>query len=291
MKATALTANVDARFDKAFPEACAKIGCKPIDLLGVMFSESTCSPAAHNRSPAQVKDKATGKLRDSLPSERYNAVGLIQFMPATLIGLGWRDGYEAFKSLSASQQLPYVIAYFTPWQKSGAPWDSAGRLYQACFLPGTLATKRKPEDVLTARKGPLGWAYEANMVFDVNGDGAITIGELTAAVMRNARGPRWLELLARLGVEVPVLERGNALAVALEGGTRELDVFLRSISGVQEALERLGYSVGEHGIDGFYGNDTRAAVLKFQAEHEIKVDGRVGPETRGTLALALMTAA
>lgn len=288
---TALTANVDPRFDTAFPEACARIGCKPIDLLGVMFSESACSPAAHNREPGMVKDKATGELRPSLPSERYNAVGLIQFMPPSLVGLNWRDGYEAFKHLSASQQLPYVVAYFQPWQKDGAPWDSAGRLYQACFLPATLKSKRAPEDVLTGRGGPLGWAFEANKGFDANGDGVITISELTDAIFRNAKGPRWLELLERLGLEAPESDESTELGDAMSGGERKLDTYLRSIRGVQQALERLGFPVGEHGVDGFYGNDTREAVLAFQKEHEIKVDGRVGPETRRTLALALLTAA
>lgn len=286
-----LTLDIDPRFDKAFPEACARIGCKPLDLLGVMFSESACSPAAHNKAPAKIKDPKTGVLRDTLPAERYNAVGLIQFMPATLIGLGWRNGYEAFKHLSASQQLPYVVAYFAPWQKDGAPWDSAGRLYQACFLPGTLASKRASDDVLTARKGPLGWAYEANMTFDANGDGAITIGELSAAVMRNATGARWRELVARLGLELPVLERPEELGDALAAGEADLDVYLRTVKGTQEALERLGYSVGPKGVDGFYGADTRRAVMAFQGDHELVADGRVGPLTREALALALLTAA
>ena len=289
---TDLTRDIDPRFDKVFPEACAKIGCKVIDLAGVIFSESGARPAAHNKSPGTVRDKVTKEIRPSRPEERYNAVGLIQFMPATLKGLQWRDGYEAFKHLSASQQVPYMIAYYQPWQKTGAPFDSAGRLYQATFLPGTLATSKAPDDVLTARGGRLGWAYEANQVFDANGDGAITIGELTEAVHRNARGPRWLELLGRLGVDVAELEAGDDddLSAALEGGEGEIEVFLRSVRGVQLALTKLGYSVGEHGIDNFYGRDTRAAVLKFQADHELAVDGRVGKITRGELALALLTA-
>lgn len=297
MKATALTANVDARFDTAFPEACARIGCKPIDLLGVMFSESAASPAAHNQAPSQVRDKVTGEWRPSLPAERYNAVGLIQFMPATLLGLGWRNGYEAFKHLSASQQLPYVIAFFSPWQKTGAPWDSAGRLYQACFLPATLATQRDPSEVLVAKAGRLGWAYEANMTFDHDGDGRITIQELTDAIQRNAKGARWTELLERMGLADDFDTSSSftrppaTFSEAVASSDEELIAYLSTPRGAQEALVRLGYSVGPKGVDGFFGTDSRAGMSKFQLEHELTVTGVADACSRVDLAIAIRTAA
>lgn len=46
---------------------------------------------------------------------------------------------------------------------------------------------------------------------------------------------------------------------------------------IQEDLEKLGYYRGD--IDGIYGSKTRLAVLRFQKENDIKVDGIVGPKT------------
>jgi hypothetical protein len=64
------------------------------------------------------------------------ATGLIQFMPKTLVGMGWTAGPDAFKVLTAEAQMPYVHRYLAPWKKYGL--GSAGRLYQATFRPGTL---------------------------------------------------------------------------------------------------------------------------------------------------------
>lgn len=253
------TLDIDRGFEKNFPEACRKIGCKPIDLLGVIFSESGGRSHAHN--------------------PHGDASGIIQFMPATLLGLGYRSGHAAFRHLTWTEQLRYVIAYFFPWQKDGAPWDSAGRIYQAVFLPGTLKTVKGADGVLCERVGKkrLGWAYEANAALDANGDGRITVGELTEAVMRNARGPRWLEALARLGIEAPAHELRD------HDGDGAIDVV--TSADVQAALNRLGIDVGA--ADGIVGPKTRAGIIAAQTRAGIKADGIAGPITRGVLEEAL----
>ena len=48
---------------------------------------------------------------------------------------------------------------------------------------------------------------------------------------------------------------------------------------LQEALEKLGYSVGKYGADGSFGDDTLAAVIKFQEDNGLDNDGEVGPLT------------
>ena len=48
---------------------------------------------------------------------------------------------------------------------------------------------------------------------------------------------------------------------------------------VQTALLCHGYSVGSAGIDGYCGNDTDAAIKAFQRDHNLEVDGYVGPAT------------
>ena len=48
---------------------------------------------------------------------------------------------------------------------------------------------------------------------------------------------------------------------------------------LQETLIRKGYSVGSYGADGDFGQRTYDAVVQFQREHGLEVDGIVGPET------------
>jgi murein L,D-transpeptidase YcbB/YkuD len=53
------------------------------------------------------------------------------------------------------------------------------------------------------------------------------------------------------------------------------------VEGYQKRLAELGYFVGS--IDGVYGSLTRSAVLTFQQENSLKVDGKIGPMTRAAL--------
>ena len=47
----------------------------------------------------------------------------------------------------------------------------------------------------------------------------------------------------------------------------------------QKQLERKGYSVGKCGVDKKYGRDTESATKKYQKEHGLVVDGKVGIKT------------
>lgn len=67
-------------------------------------------------------------------------------------------------------------------------------------------------------------------------------------------------------IDVPTSRRGTA------------------VRDVQQALERLGYSVGPPGLDGIRGKYTIAAVQAFQKDNPpLEVDGDPGPETVGKL--------
>lgn len=48
---------------------------------------------------------------------------------------------------------------------------------------------------------------------------------------------------------------------------------------IQEKLIKLGYNVGAHGADGYFGRSTYDAVVKFQRENGLLVDGIVGMGT------------
>jgi peptidoglycan hydrolase-like protein with peptidoglycan-binding domain len=56
---------------------------------------------------------------------------------------------------------------------------------------------------------------------------------------------------------------------------------------LQRDLARLGYTIGSAGVDGVFGNDTEAAVLKFQQDHNLVADGVVGPQTGRALEAAI----
>lgn len=52
-----------------------------------------------------------------------------------------------------------------------------------------------------------------------------------------------------------------------------------SVKRCQEYLVKAGFSVGEKGVDGKFGVDTRKAVMEFQDKNGLFVDGIVGPKT------------
>jgi hypothetical protein len=259
MTATFHTQDIDELFFPRLDEVASELGAQPRHMLAVMYSESGCRADAWNDNPKNLP-----------PEQRWNASGLIQVMPTTLRGLGWADGHAAFRRLSATEQLTYVRRYYDPYR---GHLDTVAGLYVATFLPALVNHAGDPMFVLTAKGGPLGWAYAPNAAFDTNGDYAITVAELEDAVMRNCRGPRWAELNARLsgGDGGPVVAAGP--------------FDLRTTMGLQSALTRLGYDVGA--IDGIPGPKTRATVAAFQSDHQLTVDGVYGQQTRAVLEAAL----
>ncbi len=253
------TGDLDGLFFLRLEDIARELSAKASDMLAVMYSESGCSAKAHNDNPKSLP-----------PEKRWNASGLIQFMPQTLLGLGWTKGHAEFRKLTATEQLPFVRRYYLPY---GGFLGSVGGLYVATFLPALIRHAGNRDFVLTAKNGPLGWAYAPNAAFDANHDFAITVGELEDAVRRNCRGPRWTELLIRLNGMAPV-----------EGDpTDEPD--LRTTRGIQIALARLGIDPGP--ADGIVGPRTRGAVGEFQRGAGLVVDGVVGPRTRAALEEAL----
>ena len=48
---------------------------------------------------------------------------------------------------------------------------------------------------------------------------------------------------------------------------------------LQNKLKLLKYDIGKFGADGQYGRDTKAAVIKFQRDHNLIQDGLAGPKT------------
>jgi hypothetical protein len=252
------TDDLDDAFFPRLHAIAGELGAEAIDMCRVMMSESGVRADAHNDGPPGVPDE-----------KRYHASGLIQFMPATLPGVGWTSGHAAFRRLTATQQLDYVRRYYLPHRGHLA---SVGGLYVATFLPALTVHAGDPSFVLTAKDGPLGWAYAPNAVFDTNRDLAITVGELEQAVARNCKGSRWSEIASRCGG-----------TFVLEPADDEID--LRTTLGIQRALSRLGFDTGP--LDGIVGPLTRSAVVSFQVSRGLACDGVVGPLTRAALLAAI----
>jgi Putative peptidoglycan binding domain/CHAP domain len=61
----------------------------------------------------------------------------------------------------------------------------------------------------------------------------------------------------------------------------------RDVLDLQERLAALGYSPGRR--DGIFGDATAAAVRDFQRDHDLEVDGIVGPKTFEALTVAKPT--
>ena len=56
---------------------------------------------------------------------------------------------------------------------------------------------------------------------------------------------------------------------------------------LQEALIRLGISCGDYGADGEFGDCTEMAVLAYQKQHALEIDGEYGPLTHASLMAEL----
>jgi peptidoglycan hydrolase-like protein with peptidoglycan-binding domain len=72
------------------------------------------------------------------------------------------------------------------------------------------------------------------------------------------------------------------------------NVSLGKVKAVQQALVNAGYYIGntgdnEDGVDGIFGKNTRAAVIKYQGDNGIKQTGNVGTITSGKLGVSPLT--
>lgn len=65
--------------------------------------------------------------------------------------------------------------------------------------------------------------------------------------------------------------------------------FTREVTLLQEDLMAAGYELPLWGADGGYGDETVNAVMAFQDDHDLLMDGVVGQESRGVLNALLNT--
>lgn len=73
------------------------------------------------------------------------------------------------------------------------------------------------------------------------------------------------------------------ITVTASAATLALGARGEEVKKLQQVLSEKGYDVGA--IDGIYGKKTKEAVIAFQKENGLKVDGIAGPETLGKLEI------
>jgi hypothetical protein len=193
-------------FYNKFKQLSSELGLNAEDLLAIIFSESGGNPQAFNQSS--------------------KAVGLIQFLPSTLKGLGWQGSVEEFKSVAAEEQLDYVKKFIDNIKSIG-PILSPDHYYLGIFFPVALALpgvrqndkntvilEKDPAFVIDGgkrlskkyydigKKIPVDFeikAYNANSLFHNKSiEGVITLGDLGAAIKNSKSLPAYKEALQLL---------------------------------------------------------------------------------------------
>jgi peptidoglycan hydrolase-like protein with peptidoglycan-binding domain len=76
---------------------------------------------------------------------------------------------------------------------------------------------------------------------------------------------------------------GDSSAGAGPSGILRIGARGDTVKRLQSALAEAGYQPGP--IDGIFGNRTELAVITFQDDHGLRVDGLVGPNTRSALGI------
>jgi hypothetical protein len=147
-------------------QVSANLGVSEKDLLGIMNHESELNPRAVN------------------PMSK--AVGLIQFMPKTALGLG--TSAEEILKMSATEQMDLVEKYY---KRNGIrAGDDIADLYMLTFMP---AARNKPDNFVLGNKSggrvfdlSAAAVYNQNRGFDANGDGIFTVGDVKDRIRKFA---------------------------------------------------------------------------------------------------------
>ena len=200
--------NLGEDFYQKLIAMCNRLGMAPEDLLAVMQLESGMDPSIPNH--------VSGK-----------AVGLIQFMPKTLKGLGL-SGDEAqvatkVRNMTGVEQLPLIEQYIKSQMKfnDGRPFKSAAQYYIANFWPIALRYPKvranDPSAVIVSENGPKRphnepAAYRENKALDLDHDGKITLGDLM----------NWMDTIKRRGDYKNTLSQLEAAGHTLQNQESEM---------------------------------------------------------------------
>jgi hypothetical protein len=152
--------HVSEDFRNKVVEICGPLGARPSDLMACMAFESgeTFRPDVRN---------AAGS----------GATGLIQFMPATAIGLG--TTVQALAGMTAERQLDYVAKYFKPYR---GRLRNLGDIYMAILWPAGVG---RPDSFALFDRSDTRHPkrYRQNAGLDADRNGIVTRAEACGKVM------------------------------------------------------------------------------------------------------------
>lgn len=233
-------------------QIAANLQIDPNFLMAIMSFESgaTFSPSVEN---------AAGS----------GAVGLIQFMPKTAIGLG--TSKAELKQMTAVRQLDFVEKHFMPFRGRLKTIEDA---YMAVLMP--VGVGKAPTFALFTRPSK---AYTQNRGLDLNGDGVITVAEAAARVKQRLGAPTSVMVptpgAAPVGVAPPA-PPAPILSKGME--SHEVEV-------LQDELVNLGYlSLAEKKTGpGKFGNKTEAALKRFQSDNGLDPNGTYDTATQAAV--------
>lgn len=155
-----------------------------------------------------------------------------------------------------------------------------------CVAHGTLS-KGKRTDGQTLKPGTAVFCYNAakkrrSHVGLYIGDGHVieASGTINGVIMTKITNSKWVEWGELKGVmfdasggdSVPN-NQYDSLPTLRKGSRGE------AVQLLQTKLMASGYSVGDSGADGIFGKATQSAVVKFQMDNCLAMDGIVGPRT------------
>jgi len=216
--------NVSQGFKDKVMLIAADLGVNPNFLMAVMSFETG------------------GRFSPSVKNPASNAVGLIQFMRPTALGLGTTP--QALAEMTAEAQLDFVAKHFKPFKGRLKTLEDT---YMAVLLPAAVG---KGSDHVLFKKPSL--QYKQNSGLDINKDGQITVGEAADKVR------------ARLGaVNVGT---GEILRRRSEGA---------EVERLQEELVDIGYltRAQKQSGAGKFGPLTEAALKNFQRDNHLDANG------------------
>lgn len=178
-------------FYKKLVEITNELGMKAEDLLVVMSIESGLDPTAHNKNG--------------------NASGLVQFMPSTLKGYGFKGTHADFRNLDAVAQLDYVKRMIKDnIRYNGGPFKSAAQYYISNFIPAALKIKgvqqENPSTIIVSKNPSEAHIphvsikqemlfYNANTALDADKDGNITYGDIQRVINNATNGKNFKQAI------------------------------------------------------------------------------------------------
>lgn len=209
-------------------------------------------------------------------------------------------GYDQLYRWGEKGDYDCSSAVITAWQEAGVPVKTNGATYTGNMKPVFLAqgfndvTKSvtrstgkglKRGDVLLNTKHHVamycgdGKEVEASVNEKGKATGGVP-GDQTGRefLIRPYRNFPW-DTVLRYNEDAAVSPSGVP-KVLRKGDTGE------DVKEMQTLLIDAGYSIGPDGADGDFGSNTLSALLKFQAGHDLIVDGEYGDQSREALTKA-----